>query len=73
MTESIGIIEDMLTPANVVNYFSVGVGILSVAGSFYLAKNLKPTETRKARDVIVALAPAIIGIAISVKMITKKD
>ena len=73
MTESAGIIEDVLTPANVVNYFSVGIGILSVVGSFYIAKRLLPTDKIETKKVVKALIPATIGIGIALHIITKKN
>lgn len=73
MTESAGIIEEILTPANVVNYFSVGVGILSVLGSFYIASKLMPTDKIEVKKVVIALIPAAIGVGITLKMITSKE
>ena len=73
MTESVGVIEELLTPANVVNYVSVGIGILSVAASFYIANNLKPTDMVETKKVLISLIPVIVGGVITVKMITGND
>ena len=73
MNTKVGFIEEILTPANVVNYFSVGIGILSVWGSFEIAKRLSPTDRIESKKVIMALIPAAAGVGIALYLITKKD